>query len=83
MLRIYADFNAQDASRRIRLNTNGSLADINRFQSELREGLLVKLYAEEGIAVSAHLAYEDGVWLAEPDWSTLIRPNDADESPCS
>ena len=70
MIRIYADFNAQDVTRRVRLNTQGSLNDIERAEIELRDGTLVELYSEDGITVIGRLVFE-GIWLAEPDWTTL------------
>ena len=70
MIKIYADFNAQDGARRIRLNTQGSLSDIRRVEDGLREGSLVELYSEDGITVMGRLVF-DGIWLAEPDWATL------------
>jgi hypothetical protein len=73
MIKIYADFNAQDADKRVRLNTNGSLAEVKRLETELRDGATVELYSEENIAVTARLLYEDGIWLAAPDWNTLKR----------
>jgi len=47
MVRVWADFNNRDEQGRVRLNTVGSLKDIEKHHDEIREGTKVILNAEE------------------------------------
>ena len=75
MIRIYADFNSQDQRERVRLNTSGSLEDIEKYSKQLRSGLAVILYMPD-VEVEGVLEF-DGVWLGIPDWSTTRHIEDA------
>lgn len=70
MLKIYADFNNADETGRIRLNTVGSLQDINRLKGSLAPGISVVLYTPGDFEVAARVEY-DGIWIGIPDWSTI------------
>jgi hypothetical protein len=71
LIRIYADFNSQDAYGRVQLITPDSLADLALHQNELRTGVAVILYTqpEDYVEVNAVLVYDNqqAIWLA--DWS--------------
>jgi hypothetical protein len=69
MIRIYADFNAMDEDRSVRLNTVGSLRDIERYQGSLEAGRKVTLYCED-FEVPGKLVF-DGIWHGVPDWSSI------------
>ncbi len=68
-VRIFADFNHQDAQGRVWLTGPVSRADLARQQDALRTGLPVILYteAEDYLEVPAVLHYnaEVDAWLAE------------------
>jgi hypothetical protein len=72
MIRIYADFNNTDEQGRVGLNTVGSLEDLKQYGETLQEGDAVILYAPDEFEVSATLSF-DKVWMARPDWATLVR----------
>ena len=73
ILKISADFNNADRHGRIRLNTNGSLADIKKAKLDLKEGLQVLVYDDEALATVGQLEYsgEENIWVARIDWDTL------------
>ncbi|MGD0368963.1 MAG: hypothetical protein ABSA94_16025 [Acidobacteriaceae bacterium] len=64
--RIYADFNNCDRSGRVRLNTVGTFADLNRLGISLQEGaeLMVSDSELEVEAVTTFSA-EESIWVAE------------------
>jgi hypothetical protein len=70
MIRIYADFNNADEQGRVRLNTVGSLADIERHQHSLTDGMRIILHAPGDFEVEGTLTY-DAIWKGVPDWSTI------------
>ena len=45
--KIYADFHNADSHGRLRLNCVGTLEDLTQQQVELREGLVLTLYADD------------------------------------
>jgi hypothetical protein len=71
LIRIYADFNNQDAYGRVQLIMPDSLTDLTLHQNQLRTGVAVILYTqpEDYVEVDAVLVYDDqhSLWLA--DWS--------------
>lgn len=71
MIRIFADFNGQDRSGRVRLNCARSLREIAALASPLRAAQTVWLYDEEA-GVEAELQYDaqHEIWLASPRWDT-------------
>jgi hypothetical protein len=69
MIKIYADFNAQDKDGRVLLNTMSALADLSQYEDKLYEGMRVLLYEDE-FEVEGVLAFEN-VWRALPDFNTI------------
>ena len=68
-VRIFADFNHQDAQGRVWLTGSVSRADLSQQHDDLRAGMPVLLYteAEDYVEVPAVLYYNADVdaWLAE------------------
>jgi hypothetical protein len=77
MVRVWADFNNRDEQGRVRLNTVGSLKDIEKHHDEIREGTKVILNAEDDFEVEARLTF-DKVWRAIPDMTTIKYLNSED-----
>ena len=46
--RVYADFNNLDATNRLRLTCRGTHEDLERAGIELRDGLILQLYMDDG-----------------------------------
>lgn len=79
--RIYADFQNADAQGRIRLNTQGTLDDINELQLEMCDGLAVTLYTDDVNPAGAEdfmevdgvvsLAEAEKCWVATIDWNAI------------
>ena len=76
--RIYADFQNADAEGRLRLNCRGTLADLNRQQISLAEGLQVTLYSED-VEAEGEVTYspDEQLWTAVIDWDAVRRFDDA------
>jgi hypothetical protein len=70
MIRIYGDFNLADEQGRIILHTVGALEDIRLHEAELVEGSTVILYMDD-VEVEGELVFENGIWLAIPDYATV------------
>lgn len=79
MIRIYSDFNNRDEQGRVRLNTVGSLKDLDRHKHEVREGLRVVLYMSDEFEVSGTLVHEGGIWCGIPAWETIRYYNEEDD----
>ena len=77
MVRVWADLNNRDEQGRVRLNTVGSLKDIEKHHDEIREGTKVILNAEDDFEVEARLTF-DKVWRAIPDMTTIKYLNSED-----
>lgn len=71
MIRIYADFNNSDEDGRVRLNTVGSLRDIETHGDLLIAGAEVLLYMPDEFEVTGTLDFNEGIWKAVPDWATI------------
>lgn len=80
--RIYADFHNADAQGRVRLNCEGTLADLADQGLELHEGLSVTLYDDDGsdgkpasLTVDGLVSYssDEQLYVAAVDWSALQR----------
>lgn len=71
MIRLHADFNNCTEDYKARLDTMGSLRDIEQHKDELREGMTVILNDGE-IEVEARFERDpnDEIWIGVPDWST-------------
>ncbi len=77
MIRIRADFNAQDRERRIRLDTRGSMEDIARLGAEVTEGARVLVYDEGDIEAEGILELVEGTWRARLVEGSLRRYRDS------
>jgi hypothetical protein len=78
MIRIYADFNNCAEDGRVRLNTMGSLEDIEKHKDLIKEGLRVVLYTPNELDIEAVLCF-DGIWYGVPDADTLVYTDDLEE----
>ena len=78
---IYADFNNADVEGRVRLNGAGTLRDLARLGTRLRDGMPLTIHDEE-LAADAEAFYSprEGIWVAQIDWS-LVRAWDAELTP--
>lgn len=76
--KIFADFNNADQQGRVRLTTNGSLADIRRLNLELKDGMQVFLDDDEGLTTIGYLKYSDDekIWVVQIDWDNLQHRNE-------
>jgi hypothetical protein len=70
--KIYVDFQNADSAGRVRLNTNGSLRDLEALPNGPADGTVVRLEAEE-LATGGVLRYstDEHLWVAELDWSDI------------
>src|SRR5262245_16713657 len=88
--RIYADFHNADPQGRLRLNCVGTLEDLSRQGVELRDGLLLTLYADDldgrgqpddlladGIV---SFSQEEHCWVATIDWAAVRHASDDQDS---
>lgn len=68
---IFADFDNTDTERRIRLITAGTLADIDRQQIQLQEGLELILDDNDELRAIGIVQFsgEENIWVAKIDWS--------------
>jgi hypothetical protein len=71
LIRIYADFNEGDKEDRVCLDTVGSLKDIEKYKAFLKDGLEVILYEASEFEVHGKLLFDENIWKAIPDWSTV------------
>lgn len=84
--RIYVDFHNADPHGRLRLNCVGTVEDLAQQQVELREGLLLTLYADdvddEGqldeLLVDGFVSFsdEEHCWVAAIDWTAIDHQSD-------
>ena len=70
--RVFVDFHNADRQGRVRLNTVGTLRDLNGLGIVLRAGAEMLLYCLEGetegvVSYSA----EEGLWVATIDWDKV------------
>jgi len=87
--KIYADFHNADSQARLRLNCVGTTEDLARLQVELREGLLLTLYADDlddngdldELLVDGVVSFseEEHCWVAAIDWSAIHHASDVRE----
>ena len=83
---VYADFHNADAHGRLRLNCAGTLEDLALQKVELREGLMVTLYADDlddagrldELRVDGIVSFsgEEQLWVATIDWSEVRHASD-------
>lgn len=66
MQRIFADFNNSDALGRLRLTCVGTIEDLSRSGTVLREGLQVLVYDGDLEAVgTVRYSEDEHIWVAE------------------
>jgi hypothetical protein len=72
MIRLYADFQNADRLGRVRLNCNGTIADLAALKVELFEGMRVVLDECDEIVAEGTVTWgaEEG-WVAEVDWDRI------------
>ncbi len=78
---VYADFHNADSQGRVRLNCIGTMEDLSQQQVELREGLVLTLYAddldEQGEFAELRadgvvsFSEEEHCWVAAVDWAAV------------
>ena len=71
--KLFADFNNTDRQGRVRLNTNGTFADIKRLNIELKEGMQVFLDDDDTLTTIGNIKYsnEEKIWIAEINWNNI------------
>ena len=85
--KIYADFHNADSQGRLRLTCVGTIEDLARQQVELREGLLLTLYADDldnkgeldELLVDGVVSFsdEEHCWVAAIDWTAICHASDS------
>jgi hypothetical protein len=70
---VFVDFNNSDRLGRVRLNTVGTVQDLNRLGIVLREGAKLTLRSFE-LEAEGTVTYssEEGVWVAGVDWDRIL-----------
>ncbi len=79
--KVYADFHNADSQCRLRLNCVGTIEELAQQHIELREGLLLTLYADDlddmgqldELLVDGVVSFseEEHCWVAAIDWSAI------------
>ena len=71
--KLFADFNNVDRQKRVRLNTNGTFADIKRINIELKEDMQVFLDDDDTLRTIGIIKYsdEEKIWVAEINWNNI------------
>ncbi|TMI86635.1 MAG: hypothetical protein E6H06_20675 [Bacteroidetes bacterium] len=71
--KISVDFNNADTDGRLRLSTNGALADIKRMHIQLQDGLEVILNDNEGLEATGIIEFSqtENIWVAKIDWNKI------------
>ena len=88
--KIYADFHNADSRGRLRLTCAGTLEDLAQQQVELREGLLLTLYADDlddkgeldELLVDGVVSFsaEEHCWVAAIDWTAIRHTSEGHSS---
>ena len=68
---VYVDYNNTDVKGRVRLNTTGSIEDLNSQGISLHDGLCITLTDTE-IDCEGIVRYSGGEWVAEVDWDVIL-----------
>ena len=68
-----ADFNNNDANGRIRLNTKGTILDLERQSLILTQGLSVLLKDYNDLVVMGTVEFSDreNIWVAKINWDDI------------
>ncbi len=75
--KLFVDFNNADRYGRVRLNTNGTFADIKELNLELKEGMRVSLDDNDSLTTIGEVKYsdEEKIWVAEINWDDIKHKN--------
>ena len=70
--KVFADFHNADAQGRLRLNCIGTVEDLARQQTPLRDGQPFVFYSED-LEVDGVVQYskEENLWVAVIDWDAI------------
>ena len=70
--KIYADFHNADEQGRLRLNSIGTIEDLNRKHIQLHNGQNLTFYSED-LEVDGLIQYseDDRIWVAVIDWNAI------------
>ncbi len=72
MPRVFVDFHNSDEQGRVRLNTLGSIEDLDRAGVVMRNGSKLLLYGDEMEAEGEVVfSTEEGIWTAKIDWEAI------------
>lgn len=84
--RVYADFHNLDGENRLRLQCNGTIADLARYNIPLREGLVLTFYMDDAndrgepddllIEGTVQFNDEEKCWVAAVNWSAVRHGSD-------
>lgn len=76
--KLFADFNNADQQGRVRLNTNGTFADIKKLNLDFKEDMQVLLDDNDRLTTIGHVKYsdEEKIWVAVINWNE-IKHNDS------
>ena len=81
MTSIYVDFQNLDTVGRVRLNTIGSIEDLNRQGTILEAGLVVRLYGDEfEVPGVVEFSPEEHTWAARFEWGRRVPIGEPDET---
>jgi hypothetical protein len=72
MICIFADFQNASQSGNVRLNTVGTLADIEKFGIVFHEGMRVLIDDRDTLSAEGTIRWEPGEgWVAQIDWDRI------------
>ncbi|MEM7370918.1 MAG: hypothetical protein AAF587_20050 [Bacteroidota bacterium] len=71
--RIFADFNNCDPLGRVRLNSDGTLADLKEKKITLKRGQKFLLNDDDGLSTIGEIVFSanEKIWVAKIDWDTF------------
>ena len=70
--RVFADFHNADAKGRVRLNCDGTMADIKCQKIVLQDGQSLIIYSEElEVEGVVHYSEKEKLWTAVIDWNAI------------
>ena len=71
-LKVFADFHNADVQGRVRLSCVGTIADLKRQGTVLRDGQSLIIYSEElEVEGIVHYSEEENLWTAVIDWNAI------------
>ena len=71
--KIFADFNNVDKTGRVRLNTKGTLDDLERKQIILETGLVLQLDDDDELSMRGVVEFSEteNIWVAVVEWDDI------------